>query len=80
MVTRPDGQRCCWEPKVGDDARVGQTRPKGRAQWADSREREYGPKCKPAAETICHIPKFSFRNVNHFPTRNLKFLKRIHLF
>jgi hypothetical protein len=23
----------------------------------------------------CHIPKFSFRNVNHFPTRNLKFSK-----
>jgi hypothetical protein len=23
----------------------------------------------------CHIPKFSFRNVNHFPTRNIKFLK-----
>jgi hypothetical protein len=24
---------------------------------------------------VCHIPKFSFQNVNHFPTRNLKFIK-----
>jgi hypothetical protein len=32
------------------------------------------------AQTRCHIPKFSFRNVNHFPTRNLKFPKKIHLF
>jgi hypothetical protein len=28
----------------------------------------------------CHIPKFSFRNVNHFSHKKLKISKRIHLF
>jgi hypothetical protein len=27
----------------------------------------------------CHIPKFSFRNVNHFSHKKLKISKRIHL-
>jgi hypothetical protein len=27
-----------------------------------------------------HIPKFSFRNVNHFSHKKLKISKRIHLF
>jgi hypothetical protein len=35
---------------------------------------------KQAPWAWCHILKFSFRNMNHFPTRNLKFPKRIHLF
>jgi hypothetical protein len=29
---------------------------------------------------VCHILKFSFRNVNHFSHKKLKFSKRIHLF
>jgi hypothetical protein len=28
----------------------------------------------------CHIPKFSFRNVNYFPHKKLKISKRFHLF
>jgi hypothetical protein len=28
----------------------------------------------------CHIPRFSFRNVNHFSHKKLKISKRIHLF
>jgi hypothetical protein len=28
----------------------------------------------------CHIPKFSFRNVNHFSHKKLKISKRFHLF
>jgi hypothetical protein len=28
----------------------------------------------------CHIPKFSFQNVNQFSHKELKFFKRIHLF
>jgi hypothetical protein len=31
-------------------------------------------------EATCHIPKFSFRNVNHFSHKKLKISKRIHLF
>jgi hypothetical protein len=29
---------------------------------------------------MCHIPKLSFRNVNHFSHKKLKISKRIHLF
>jgi hypothetical protein len=29
---------------------------------------------------LCHNPKFSFRNVNHFSHNKLKISKRIHLF
>jgi hypothetical protein len=32
------------------------------------------------AIATCHIPKFSFRNVNHFSHKKLKIFKRIHLF
>jgi hypothetical protein len=28
----------------------------------------------------CRIPKFSIRNVNHFPHKKLKISKRFHLF
>jgi hypothetical protein len=31
-------------------------------------------------EISCHIPKFSFQNVNHFSHKKLKISKRIHLF
>jgi hypothetical protein len=29
----------------------------------------------PLAVMLCHIPKYSFRNVNHFPTGNVNFPK-----
>jgi hypothetical protein len=31
-------------------------------------------------DSICHIVKFLFRNVNHFSHKKLKISKRIHLF
>jgi hypothetical protein len=33
-VERPEGRRCRWEPEVRDDALVGRTGPKGRAERA----------------------------------------------
>jgi hypothetical protein len=78
-AARPEGRRCRWESKVGDDTLVGRTGPKGRAEQADFSGSDGETKMGRAMKWVqsqggCSINSFFFLNFKQdFRFKNQRF-------